>query len=33
MYVLASARPFARAATEDLYRELGGAIRGGRARC
>ena len=31
MYVLASARPFARAATEDLYRELGGAIRAGRA--
>ena len=31
LYVLASARPFARAATEDLYRELGGAIRGGQA--
>ncbi len=31
LYVLASARPFARAATEDLYRELGGAIRSGQA--
>ena len=32
MWMLASGRPFARAATEDLYRKVGAAIRSGQAQ-